>query len=117
MLARLFDATIRFFGGYDERDSWYGSKGTFAEIFKKEFEEVATVCGWRKKGAGAHYNMGANCVEISTVHGEMLATIHVRGDLDKPNSAVVYVYSLIEKEREALRRRLPVPVTFTGNVS
>lgn len=116
MLTGLFDATIRFFGGFDERDSWYGSRGSFAERFKKEFEEVATVCGWRKKGAGAHYNMATNCVEISTVDGEILATIHVRGVLDNPESAVVYVYSLIEREREALRRRLPIPITFTGNV-
>lgn len=117
MLTGLFDATIRFFGGFDERDSWYGSKGTFAELFRKEFEEVATVCGWRKQGAGAHYNMGKNCVEIRTDGGEILATIHVRGGLDKPNSVVVYVHSLIEKEREALRHRLPIPVTFTGNIT
>lgn len=115
--AGLFDATVRFFGGFDERDSWYGSKGSFAELFKKEFEEVATVCGWRKEGAGAHYNMATNCVEIRTDGGEILATIRVHGVLDNPESAVVYVQSLIEPEREALRRRLPIPVTFTGNIS
>ncbi|MCR4285594.1 MAG: hypothetical protein NUW00_01735, partial [Candidatus Kaiserbacteria bacterium] len=86
-------------------------------LFQKEFEEVAVICGWRTQGASAQYNMAVNCVEICTDGGEILATIQVRGDFDKPNSAVVYVYSLNEKEREAVRRRLPIPVTFTGKIS
>ena len=117
MLTGLLDATIRFFGGFDERDPWYGSTGTFAKFFRKEFEEVAMMCGWRTQGASAHYNMATNCVEIRTDGGETLATIRVHGVLDNPESAVVYVQSLIEPEREALRRRLPIPITFTGNVS
>ena len=117
MLARLFDATIRFFGGYDERDPWYGSKGTFAELFKKELEEVATMCGWRTEGASATFNRETKHVEFRSTGGELLATIFMRGSLDTLDSAVVYSHSLTLREMEALQRRLPIPITFTGKVS
>lgn len=119
MFTGLFDDLPRFFmrWGTDEKDPWRGSAGTFAELFKKEFMEVGAICSWRKKGAGAQYNMSSNCVELRTEHGEILATIRVHGTLDIPDAAVVHVHSLIEHEKEALRRRLPIPITFTGNVT
>ncbi len=112
----MIEDVLRSWGKAGEKNLWAGSEGTFAVVFKTEFEKLAAACSWRSPGTTASYNQDTHMVEIKTLGGSLLVSVQVIGDSDKPVSATAHVYSLTKREFTFLERLLGFPITFTGNI-